>query len=500
MGRIAKVDEKLTHESVFEKNAIDKKNNKIKGLDQTSIKTLTHMYELYGRAQDVEKINENLNTTCIWKEECSFDDEDASSYIKARNLLENNKSELSDADAAIIWLVQKSSKEEGYQKVSEQLANFLLNHSSDEEIEKLTNKINEEFTSLANDFSLQFKNECLNQLLKSNCANEAQLINQQMFNGIDLLVNDIQSSQILNMTMENQIKDDFKSGVVFKLAAKESLAVRKNTSEKSNLNVSKKTAEVSVKKVKTYSAKNNSKAIPIKIEIIDPRYSTEVSREFVLALEDEKAKLMKIYHLSNSEYDSLASYAFGILGNESEFGNGHLYQLKSEVIPPFGVAVLKEWKNNMYSKAKKDFEKGKEEGGLLQGIKEGATTYIKQGLDSDIKLIKGKVTSASNSSGPTQIKKVPVLIAKHYGLKKDDLAKPKNAAVATIGFLAASLEELRVRQLKNPAITDKNRMEYIHYIYMGSVSQIINKTATPDKNIYLRNLKKYQKGVKISQL
>lgn len=242
-----------------------------------------------------------------------------------------------------------------------------------------------------------------------------------------------------------------------------------------------------------YSPKGK-RAFPIEIEIKDPRYDTEVSREFVSALESEKATIMKLYNLDNDEYNDLARYAFGILGNESEFGENWRYSVKETF--PFGVAFIKDTKNKVFGKTKEAYKKAS---GFWSGLRDGTTTYFRELVNRDVRLLTGKITDENNSRGPTQIKTVPSKIEEHYKITKDNISDPKNSAIATMGFLAEAMVELKNRAKTYPAITRENRLDYLHYIYMGSTHEIKNQTATPDKNIYLRQLKEYLKGVKLYQ-
>lgn len=245
-----------------------------------------------------------------------------------------------------------------------------------------------------------------------------------------------------------------------------------------------------------YSPKGK-RSFPIEIIIKDPRYKTDLSKEFVDALENEKATIMRLYNLDNDEYNDLARYAFGILGNESEFGENWRYSVKESF--PFGVAVIKDTKKNVLSKTKKEYIKAKEEDGLWSGLGTGISTYFKELVNRDVRLLTGQINSQNNSRGPTQIKRIPAKIEAHYGITKEKLSNPKDSAIATMGFLAEAMVELKNRAKTYPSITRENRLDYLHYIYMGSTHEIKNQTATPDKNIYLRQLKEYLKGVKIYQ-
>lgn len=173
------------------------------------------------------------------------------------------------------------------------------------------------------------------------------------------------------------------------------------------------------------------------------------SQRFVNQLSIEKARLMKLYRLDNDEYNELARLAFGILGNESDYGRSFKYHVKESI--PLVVALLKG-----------------------------------EGFDT-----------TQNSRGLTQIKKVPALIEKEYGTKKEDLVIPEHAAVATLGFLADALSELKVKARLNPDINSDNQYDYLHYIYTGRSSEITERTATPEQNIYLRQIKEAAKGLLI---
>lgn len=174
-----------------------------------------------------------------------------------------------------------------------------------------------------------------------------------------------------------------------------------------------------------------------------------ISLRFVNQLSKEKSRLMKLYRLDNDEYNELARLAFGILGNESDYGRSFKYHVKESI--PLVVALLKG---------------------------EGFNT-------------------AQNSRGLTQIKKVPALIEKEYGTKKEDLGVPEHAAVATLGFLADALMELKVKARLNPDINSENQYDYLHYIYTGRPSEITERTATPEQNIYLRQIKEAAAGLLI---
>jgi hypothetical protein len=186
--------------------------------------------------------------------------------------------------------------------------------------------------------------------------------------------------------------------------------------------------------------------------------------EFIRALEERKPELMALYaggqpgrqDLSDSEYNLLAHMAIGILGRESEFFSSTRYLVK-ENIP---------WLVNIF------------------------------------KLVRHYVTGKAvdgNSRGPTQIKFLPKNAVEVYGIKPGDLKNPTKAAIATMSFLIEALAELKnhARYRKLTFITPATYPDYLPYIYFGARRQLINRTATPERNIYVRDMRKYMGWVEI---
>jgi len=228
--------------------------------------------------------------------------------------------------------------------------------------------------------------------------------------------------------------------------------------------------------------------LPITSVITIKEFDTKDARLFLKTLDSEKANLMKMYRLDNDEYNQLTRLAFAIMGQESKFGTHWRYHLKESV--PVGVAYIKRLKTllkNSYTDLQNE--------GLGTALKE----YIRERFDLEKDLLTGNINTTSNSRGPTQIKKVPLPIAQKYGVTKESLSKPEHAALATLGFLAEALEELKAKEKFHPDISGRNRIHYLHYIYMGKSYEIVKGTATPDKNIYYQNLQQYLKGLEIYQ-
>lgn len=185
---------------------------------------------------------------------------------------------------------------------------------------------------------------------------------------------------------------------------------------------------------------------------------------FLQTLSAEKKNVLNLYkgtrfEVTSQEYNLLAQMAFGILGQESRFFGHWKYFIKRN--SQRAIREYKEWKAE---------RKGQE--------------------------------ALANSKGPTQIKNVPDAIADFYKIQETELWQAKPAAVATIGFLIEALHELKSRAANNnwEFVTKNTYVDYLPYIYFGGVKKLRERTATPDKNIYVQNMKKQMKKVVVSEI
>ncbi|EQC49545.1 hypothetical protein M899_3065 [Bacteriovorax sp. BSW11_IV] len=190
----------------------------------------------------------------------------------------------------------------------------------------------------------------------------------------------------------------------------------------------------------------------IKITLTDTQLQeSELLTGFLKALQDEKEKLMTLYNLTNDEYNLLAKFSFGVMKPESQMGTHWRYTLK-ETLPV--LVSLKKW------------------------------------IDGN---------ESSNSRGPTQLKRIPELIEKEYNIDKSDLGKPRPAAIATLGFCAELLGELKRIKKNHQSIDEDNMMDYLYYLFRGKRKEITKGTATPELNANIRDIKEMASKVKIFQ-
>ncbi len=216
-------------------------------------------------------------------------------------------------------------------------------------------------------------------------------------------------------------------------------------------------------------SKNNFHSIDIKI--VNENGKTTHSQSFVKALETEKSKLMNIFNLSNDDYNDLASVAYGIMGNESDFGRSTKYWIKEY---DQGDVIL--------AKAAKR---------LLNG----QNPFDKSVLNT--------------SRGFTQIKDLPNGDWKksYPQINKSSLGDPKNSAVATMAYLVDAVKVLKNianQNEKDPRkvkISKENLVDYLGYIYQGRRGALESSSdpANADFNTYVQKLKKNMSYIEISQ-
>jgi hypothetical protein len=202
--------------------------------------------------------------------------------------------------------------------------------------------------------------------------------------------------------------------------------------------------------------KSNCSNCELYVQTLNPELQTEKVQLFIQALSLHKSELQMLYKIHGAEYNLLAHMAIGILGRESRFFTSIRYQAK-ETAP--GLVRLAKILRYIFS-------------------------------DSSPPL-------SDNSRGPTQIKIVPSLIARAYGIDTEHLYIADNAAIATMGFLIEALGELKRRTITNKLtfVTPATYVDYLPYIYFGSTRALIKKTATPDTNLYVKDMKKYMQWV-----
>lgn len=192
----------------------------------------------------------------------------------------------------------------------------------------------------------------------------------------------------------------------------------------------------------------------------------DVSRGFLKALEVNKPRIMKDLGLSNQEYNEMGKIAFGVLGVESQFGDG------LEIFPENSKL------SNILNPRR---HKEKPYGGAIVFLGK-LITRGEFSLDPD-----------SRSRGLTQIKAVEnyPLVKKFGGINAENLMEADKAAVATMYVLGSMLNNLKSLEAGQDLINEKNRMSFLYYIYNGQTGKVANASATPDMNYRVRQVNEY---------
>lgn len=232
------------------------------------------------------------------------------------------------------------------------------------------------------------------------------------------------------------------------------------------------TGSAAVPKNKNYNYTNNKNSYhDIDIHIVNSAGRSDDSVSFVKALESEKKKLMRIFNLSNDDYNDLASVAYGIMGNESDFGRSKKYWIKEH---DQGDVILMKAAKRLWN---------------------GKNPFDKSVLNT--------------SRGFTQIKDLPEgEWKKEYpGITKETLGDPKNSAVGTIAYLVDAVKVLKNIAAENSGdprkvkITKENLVDYLGYIYQGRRGALTSSSdpANADFNTYVQKLRKNMSYIEISQ-
>lgn len=178
-------------------------------------------------------------------------------------------------------------------------------------------------------------------------------------------------------------------------------------------------------------------------------YTANVTK-FSGSLSKNKRNIMKQFGLDSDTYNHLANLALGIAEQETKFGTSLKYYAK------LADANL---------------------------------------LDSAVSnLVRG---NKNRSRGLTQIKlagdaKPMQTIYKNLGITEDNITDAETSALATVARLAYMYKnEVEGRTFVGQGGKNVDQYDALLYKWMGSPKQLSQHTATPESNIYIRNVKDY---------
>lgn len=172
-------------------------------------------------------------------------------------------------------------------------------------------------------------------------------------------------------------------------------------------------------------------------------------RKYIDSIESNKEKLMSEFNIDSDTYNRLAELALGIAQQETQYGTSGRKKLK-DITPDF----------------------------ILNTIR----------------------GNSNRSRGLTQIKlqgdnKGMQEVYKKLGINEDNLDNPSYSALATLARLAYMYNtEVRGHNYTGANGEKINNYDALLYKWMGSNDELKNNTATPDKNLYINNVKRYAKN------
>lgn len=177
-------------------------------------------------------------------------------------------------------------------------------------------------------------------------------------------------------------------------------------------------------------------------------------KAYASSIVNNKKALQQRFNLTSDEYNHLAELALGIAEQESKFGTSDRYKAKS---------LISDWMMD-------------------------AAKYISRG------------NSGARSRGYTQIKNQSDneelrKIYEELGIDNDSINLADKSAIATIARLAYMYNnEVRGRNFKTADGNDLNPYHALMYKWLGKNNELKNKTATPSKNLYIRNVNNYSRN------
>jgi hypothetical protein len=176
------------------------------------------------------------------------------------------------------------------------------------------------------------------------------------------------------------------------------------------------------------------------------------AKQMAKALEDNKKSLMIDLGINGDIYNNLSLLSLGIAQQESKFGDSSKFKLKNEVTQDVGKFLANDSSYN--SK------------GLHQIKYDGLNIDVKQKLAD-------------------------------YGITKSNLDDPSKSAIAQIIIMANAYKYEIPQLLKiNPNIDPYDMLLYLN---QGKRRELTNKTATPEQNDYIQNVKRNIRNFELKQ-
>lgn len=195
---------------------------------------------------------------------------------------------------------------------------------------------------------------------------------------------------------------------------------------------------------------------PIKISTTD-EFSEENPEALKMSksIMENKQSLMKDLQIDGDIYNDIALATLGIAGQESNYGRSPKYMMKTE----FTQDVLKYITNNKSYNSK------------------GLTQIKYDAMNSEVKKMFNK-----------------------YNITKESLDSGEKAAIAQIIIMANAYKYELPHYRETMKELNVSDIEALLYLNQGKRGELKNKTATPDKNIYIQKVKKYGSNFNLKEL
>ena len=194
------------------------------------------------------------------------------------------------------------------------------------------------------------------------------------------------------------------------------------------------------------------------------------AQDYADALSANKESLQKKFNLTSYEYNKLAQLAMGIGEQETKFGTSTKYALKL-LVGDEGVTKLKA----LQALIGKDPDPVNSKG----------LTQIKYAADMANKDIYNPETGKLIQKGLSSY-------YKELGVTEQSLETAQGAAIGTLARLAYMYNtEVKGRKFTGPNNESINPYDALLYKYNGHNDRLRYHTATPDKNLYVKNVKQY---------
>lgn len=217
---------------------------------------------------------------------------------------------------------------------------------------------------------------------------------------------------------------------------------------------------------------------PLKIKFIktgNKEYDTN-RQNYAQSLVNNKKRIQQKLGLTSSEYDNLAELALGIAEQESKFGTSKRYKVK-QALGEAAVSIAKGAQSESIVMPERW-------GNSVPGLWDLSRAYIAG-------------NKKAQSRGFTQIKtkgdnKELRELYKELGITNVNILEADKSALATIIRLAYMYNtEVRGRKFEGKNNIEVSPQDALLYKWNAHGNRLKNKTATPEKNIYVQNVHRF---------